>query len=50
MAVIEGIVYSLSLARLGKGERQHPWAYSWTANLASFVLGIVLSVAAPRWF
>ena len=50
VAVIEGIVYSLSLARLGKGERQHPWAYSWTANLASFVLGIVLSVAAPRWF
>ena len=47
--VIEGIAYQLLLPRyaLYAENKSKPWAYSFTANLTSFILGILLAQWLP---
>lgn len=44
--VVEGTAYDRAIERFGEGDTLHPYLYSLTANLCSFVLGYVIS----HWF
>lgn len=45
--LIEGLIYALNLNRLNTApiRRWIPWVYSWVANTASFLLGLIVLIA-----
>jgi hypothetical protein len=50
--IIEGVVYSRLLHRheATAGRKAHPWLYSLAANVASFVIGMMIAKLMPGIF